>query len=112
MITGGCACGSVRYEVSQPFVSSNYCHCTRCQRRSGTAASANGRCADGTFHIVAGEELVKCWDPGGGFDARKGAMLRALRHARAGFAARNPSAVTRPDVQRRCAVELCPLPSW
>ena len=66
MITGGCACGSVRYEVSQPFVSSNYCHCTRCQRRSGTAASANGRCADGAFRIVAGEELVKCWDPGGG----------------------------------------------
>jgi len=66
IITGGCACGGVRYEVSEPFVSSNYCHCTRCQRRTGTAASANGRTAEGAFRLVQGEELVKCWDPGGG----------------------------------------------
>jgi hypothetical protein len=65
-ITGGCACGGVRYEVSEPFVSSNYCHCTRCQRRTGTAASANARTAPGSFRLVQGEELVTCWDPGGG----------------------------------------------
>ena len=69
LITGGCACGAVRYEVSEPFVSSNYCHCTRCQRRSGTAASANGRTAPGSFHITQGEELVKGWKPeGGGYE--------------------------------------------
>ena len=67
VITGGCACGGVRYEVGEPFVSSNYCHCTRCQRRTGTGASANARTADGTFRIVQGEGLVKCWDPGRGF---------------------------------------------
>jgi hypothetical protein len=65
-ITGGCGCGGVRYEVSEPFVSSNYCHCTRCQRRSGAAASANARAAPGSFRIVQGAELVSCWDPGGG----------------------------------------------
>jgi hypothetical protein len=65
-ITGGCACGSVRYEVSEPFVSSNYCHCTRCQRRTGAAASANARTAPGSFRLVEGEDLVACWDPGGG----------------------------------------------
>ena len=65
-LTGGCACGRVRYEVSEPFVSSNYCHCTRCQRRTGAAASANARAAEGSFRIVQGEELVRCWDPGGG----------------------------------------------
>ena len=37
-ITGGCGCGAVRFEVSKPFVSAAYCHCTRCQRRTGTAA--------------------------------------------------------------------------
>jgi hypothetical protein len=66
VITGGCVCGGVRYEVSQPFESSSYCHCTRCQRRTGTAASANARAVEGSFRIVQGEELVKCWDPGGG----------------------------------------------
>jgi hypothetical protein len=66
VITGGCGCGGVRYEITEPFASSNYCHCTRCQRRTGAAASANARAADGSFRIVQGEELVKVWDPGGG----------------------------------------------
>lgn len=68
VITGACACGGVRYEVSEPFVSSNYCHCTRCQRRTGTGASANARAAEGSFRLTQGAELVKTWEPeGGGF---------------------------------------------
>jgi hypothetical protein len=67
-MTGGCVCGSVRYEVSAPFVSANYCHCTRCQRRSGTAASANALCAPGSLRITSGEELVRCWRPEQGFE--------------------------------------------
>jgi hypothetical protein len=66
VLTGGCLCGAVRYEVSEPFESASYCHCTRCQRRTGAAASANARAPEGSFRIVQGEELVKCWDPGGG----------------------------------------------
>jgi hypothetical protein len=65
-LTGGCLCGGVRFEVTAPLVRANYCHCTRCQRRSGTAASANGKTAPGSFRIVEGEALVACWDPGGG----------------------------------------------
>ena len=68
MITGACLCGGVRYEVGAPFVSSNYCHCTRCQRRTGAAASANARCEPGSFRIVQGEELVRCWKPEQGFE--------------------------------------------
>ena len=68
MIAGACLCGGVRYEVSAPFVSSNYCHCTRCQRRTGTAASANARCTPGSFRIAQGEELVRCWKPERGFE--------------------------------------------
>ena len=67
-VTGGCVCGAVRYEVSEPFVSSNYCHCTRCQRRTGTASSANAHCAEGSFRIVQGEDLVRCWKPEQGFE--------------------------------------------
>jgi hypothetical protein len=65
-LTGGCLCGGVRYEISEPLGTASYCHCTRCQRRSGTAASAQARAAPGSFRIVAGEELVRCWEPGGG----------------------------------------------
>jgi hypothetical protein len=68
VITGGCACGAVRYEVTEPFVSSNYCHCTRCQRRTGTGASANARAPEGAFRVTQGEELISTWEPeGGGF---------------------------------------------
>jgi hypothetical protein len=35
--TGGCQCGAVRYEGNAEPVVSGYCHCTRCQKLSGTA---------------------------------------------------------------------------
>jgi hypothetical protein len=65
-ISGTCLCGQVRYEVTEPFEASSYCHCTRCQRRTGTGSSANGRAVEGSFRVVAGEALIKAWDPGDG----------------------------------------------
>ena len=52
--------------MTEPLVSAGYCHCTRCQRRTGTAASAQARVAPGSLHIAAGDELVREFDPGGG----------------------------------------------
>jgi hypothetical protein len=67
-LTGACLCGGVRYEVDAPLVDAGYCHCTRCQRRTGTAAAASARVAPGSFRVVAGRELIKDYDPGdGGF---------------------------------------------
>jgi hypothetical protein len=63
---GGCGCGAVRFEVSAPLESAKYCHCTRCQRRSGTAASASARPQPGSFRIVSGEERLRAWRPDGG----------------------------------------------
>jgi hypothetical protein len=65
-LTGGCLCGGVRFEIDAPLVDASYCHCTRCQRRTGTAASAQGRPVPGSLRIVAGEELLRAYDPGGG----------------------------------------------
>jgi hypothetical protein len=68
MVTGGCMCGGVRFEVTEPFLFAGYCHCTRCQRRTGTAASASARVVPGSLRITAGEELVRAYvPPGGGF---------------------------------------------
>jgi hypothetical protein len=67
-LTGGCGCGAVRFEIDAPFVSASYCHCTRCQRRTGSAASAQGRVQPGSFRVVAGEDRIRAWSPGGGFD--------------------------------------------
>jgi hypothetical protein len=41
MLTGNCLCGTVRFELHGkpgPFA---YCHCTMCQRASGSAFGAN-----------------------------------------------------------------------
>jgi hypothetical protein len=62
-ITGGCLCGGVRYEIDEPLLKLTYCHCTRCQRRTGTAASPQARLAPGSFRFVQGEELVRGWQP-------------------------------------------------
>jgi hypothetical protein len=65
-LTGGCLCGGVRFEVGEPLVHASYCHCTRCQRRTGTAASASARIAPGSLRVLAGQELIRAYDPGGG----------------------------------------------
>ena len=64
---GGCLCGGVRFEVSEPLVSSGYCHCTRCQRRTGTAASVSARIAPGSLRVVSGDELIRSYVPDEGF---------------------------------------------
>ncbi|HEY3866140.1 MAG TPA: GFA family protein [Solirubrobacteraceae bacterium] len=63
---GGCGCGEVRFEASAPLESAKYCHCTRCQRRTGTAASASARPRPGSFRVVSGEDRLRAWRPEGG----------------------------------------------
>jgi hypothetical protein len=63
MLTGGCLCGGVRFEVTEQPVSFTYCHCTRCQRRTGGAWSAQARVTGGSVRFLQGEELVKGWQP-------------------------------------------------
>ncbi len=65
-MTGGCACGAVRFEISAPLLRARYCHCTRCQRRTGTAASASALAEPGSVRIVAGEDRLRTWSPAGG----------------------------------------------
>jgi hypothetical protein len=64
-LTGGCLCGGVRFELSEPPVRATYCHCTRCQRRTGTAASVEASIRADTLMILAGEELVRAYEPPG-----------------------------------------------
>jgi hypothetical protein len=67
-LTGRCNCGAVTYEIAAPLTGAGYCHCKRCQRRSGTAASANARPAPGSFRLLTGEERLKAWKPEVGWE--------------------------------------------
>jgi len=66
-LAGGCVCGRVRFELTEPPTSASYCHCRRCQRRTGTAASAQARIAPGSLRITAGEDEIGSYDPPDGF---------------------------------------------
>lgn len=62
-LTGGCICSGVRFEVAEPLLGLLYCHCKRCQRRTGTGFSASAFTAPGSYRTVAGEDLVRTWTP-------------------------------------------------
>jgi hypothetical protein len=68
-LTGSCLCGAVRFELDERPTDAGYCHCTRCQRRSGTAASPQARIDGRAFHLRAGEASLGVWrHPDGGFE--------------------------------------------
>ncbi len=89
-LTGACLCGSVRYEVSEPLVLADYCHCTRCQRRTGGAAAASGLVAPASLRVTAGEELIRSFDPPDGW---KKAFCSACGGGLWAQNAQNPDAV-------------------
>jgi hypothetical protein len=66
-LTGRCLCGAVRFEVTEPPLGASYCHCVRCQRRTGTAASVQARIVPGSLRVTAGEELLRAFEPEAGF---------------------------------------------
>ena len=62
-LQGGCLCGAVRYELTAPFAFAGYCHCTHCQRRTGTGSSANGRVPQEGFRLLEGAERLRSFTP-------------------------------------------------
>jgi len=68
-LTGGCLCGGVRFSLATPPAIAGYCHCTRCQQRTGTSASAQAFVDGEALTIAQGEELVTGWrHPDGGME--------------------------------------------
>ena len=61
--TGHCLCGSVSYEISSPSVFSITCHCTDCQKASGSAFSINLGVPDDAFSVT-GDTLTEYADTG------------------------------------------------
>ena len=62
-VRGGCLCGAVRYEVSAPFLRANFCHCSRCRKHTGAAASAQGRVPRAGFRLLAGADRIVVFNP-------------------------------------------------
>jgi hypothetical protein len=56
----------VRFEVTQPFLRANFCHCSRCRKHSGAPALTQGRVPAHGFRLLGGEELLVVYRPEGG----------------------------------------------
>jgi hypothetical protein len=68
-LSGRCLCGAVRFRLATPAKGAAYCHCTRCQRRTGTSSSAQAQIDGSGFRFLSGEQQVKTWrHPDGGFE--------------------------------------------
>jgi hypothetical protein len=57
-LTGGCACGSITYRVTEPLQDARSCHCSRCRKVFSAQASAYALVAPGSFEWTAGEDML------------------------------------------------------
>ena len=54
ILKGGCLCGALRYEASEPPVDTGYCHCTICRRSTGAPVLAWASVPVKSFAYVQG----------------------------------------------------------
>jgi hypothetical protein len=58
MVTGGCLCGEVRFEIDGQMSAIWYCHCSKCRKATGSAFHPAALCRRSRFRWVAGEALI------------------------------------------------------
>lgn len=61
-MTGRCFCGSVAFEFDAPITDIEICHCSRCQRASGSPFAAEFRVRAEKFRWLRGQELISFFD--------------------------------------------------
>jgi len=54
-LTGQCTCGQVRYAMQAPSLFVHCCHCTWCQRETGSAFAVNAMIEASRVTLLAGE---------------------------------------------------------
>lgn len=57
-LDGGCRCGRVRFRISAPPLLTMACHCTGCQKMTGSAFSVSAAIPSEGFSILEGEPVV------------------------------------------------------
>lgn len=58
MLSGGCDCGQIRYEVSADPIVQAACHCRSCQRASGGSPTLAVLVPSAAFKVTKGEPKV------------------------------------------------------
>lgn len=55
---GSCLCGKVQYEITGSLGVFQYCHCSRCQKFTGSAFAASIIVSPNQFRWIRGEHLL------------------------------------------------------
>ncbi len=55
---GGCRCGGVRFRIDAPPLLTMACHCTGCQRMTGSAFSLSAAIPSEAFSVTQGEPVL------------------------------------------------------
>lgn len=58
MLTGGCLCGAVHYEVEDAFAYALNCHCSKCRRATGSPFKTFGGIGVDKFRVTEGEDRL------------------------------------------------------
>ena len=56
---GGCACGSLRYELEGPIEEAHHCHCSVCRRFHGAAFATYARVRTKRLRFVSGSDHLR-----------------------------------------------------
>ena len=63
IVKGSCLCGEVTFEIEGPFKIFQYCHCSRCQKFTGSSHASNLFVPPERFKWTGGEEFVGRYEP-------------------------------------------------
>nr|WP_256372982.1 GFA family protein [Pseudoruegeria sp. HB172150] len=64
-LTGGCQCGALRYRITAAPVTCYACHCTLCQRQSGSGFGMSLQCPDDSVELEGPSASLE-WTGGSG----------------------------------------------
>lgn len=60
-LLGRCQCGALRYSVAAPPLMIYACHCSNCQKQTGSAFVLSATIAESSLSFVAGEPARTVW---------------------------------------------------
>ena len=80
-VTGGCHCGHILYEAEVDPATVRVCHCTDCQKLTGTAFRTNIASLPGTFRLKSGAPKTTSRPPRAGTGARAASARIAARRS-------------------------------
>ena len=59
VVSGSCLCGTVVFQITEPFKAVYNCHCGRCRKGRATAYATNGFVSAKAIQFVRGEQTLE-----------------------------------------------------